>query len=397
MKRICLILILCLLIPSLCFCTPGSSLPVAADPQTEPVDTTTDSEEQEEIPETADMESETMPPEDTEYPDEPEETENTEIPEETEPLPPETLAPEDVVIILPTLTGLSEAEAVSVIDSARAGTSLPDGFLQVQIEYGSYPVPAGVVYDASFVGEKAEDAYFVEATGGIVLQVSRGLPWINVTVEKGDLTAYLSFDDGPNPNYTEQILDVLKEYDIKATFFMLGKYIDKYPEIAQRVQEEGHVIGCHSYDHNYSYLYASKENILKDLAKWEKSAKAAFGEVPAHRLYRFPGGSLTAGKLRGTLKEALGYEGYRGYDWNALNNDSQSKLRPAGTTVEEYLKDSFLSTTAYSFRKETAPKIFLFHETYQETVDMLPWMIEYLQEKGCTFSTLDQLDTSWYH
>ena len=76
---------------------------------------------------------------------------------------------------------------------------------------------------------------------------------------------------------------------------------------------------------------------------------------------------------------------------------SQNKLRPAGTTVEEYLKDSFLSTTAYSFRKETAPHIFLFHETYQETVDMLPWMIEYLQEMGCTFGTLDQLDSSWYH
>lgn len=384
MKRLCLILILCLMIPSLCFCTPGSSLPVTADPQTEETESTATEPEEPEIPDTADVESETVPPEDTEFP-------------ETEPIPLETLAVEDVVIILPSLAGMSEAEALEIIDSATAGTSLPEGILQVQVEYGSYPVAAGVIYDASFVGEKAEDAYFVQATGGIVLQVSRGIPWVNVTVEKGDLTAYLSFDDGPNPKYTEQILDILKEYDIKATFFMLGKYIDRYPEIAQRVQEEGHTIGCHSYDHNYSYLYTSEENILKDLAKWEKSAEAAFGEIPATRLYRFPGGSLTAGKLRGTLKEAIGRQGYRGYDWNALNNDSQSKLRPAGTTVEEYLKDSFLSTTAYSFRKETAPKIFLFHETYQETVDMLPWMIEYLQEKGCTFSTLDQLDSSWYH
>lgn len=387
MKRLCLILILCLMIPSLCFCTPGSSLPVTADPQTEETESTATEPEEPEIPDTADVESETVPPEETEFPDT----------EETEPIPLETLAVEDVVIILPALTGMSEAEALEIIDSATAGTSLPEGILQVQVEYGSYPVAAGVIYDASFVGEKAEDAYFVQATGGIVLQVSRGIPWVNVTVEKGDLTAYLSFDDGPNPKYTEQILDILKEYDIKATFFMLGKYIDKYPEIAQRVQEEGHTIGCHSYDHNYSYLYTSEENILKDLAKWEKSAEAAFGEIPAARLYRFPGGSLTAGKLRGTLKEAIGRQGYRGYDWNALNNDSQSKLRPAGTTVEEYLKDSFLSTTAYSFRKETAPKIFLFHETYQETVDMLPWMIEYLQEKGCTFATLDQLDSSWYH
>ena len=337
MKRFCLILILCLLIPSLCFCTPGSSLPVSADPQTDLGEDTT-AEPVTEPAETAELESETVPPEETE------------IPEETEPLPPETLAPEDVVIILPALTGMSEAEAMDAIESARAGTSLPEGILQVQVEYGSYPIPAGVIYDVSFVGEKTDDAYFVEAMGGIVLQVSRGIPWVNVTVEKGDMTAYLSFDDGPNPKYTEQILDILKEYDIKATFFMMGKYIDRYPEIALRVQEEGHTIGCHSYDHNYTYLYTSEENILKDLAKWEKSAEAAFGEIPATRLYRFPGGSLTAGKLRGTLKEAIGRQGYRGYDWNALNNDSQSKLRPAGTTVEEYLKDSFLSTTAYSVR-----------------------------------------------
>ena len=393
MKRFCLILVLCLLIPSLCFCTPGSSLPVTADPQTdlgestatEPVTEPVAEQPEAEPAETPEAESETVPPEDTD------------IPEETEPIPLETLAVEDVVIIMPPLTGMSEAEAMEAIDSARAGTSLPEGFLDVQIEYGSYPVPAGVIYDAVFVGEKAEDAYFVQATGGIVLHVSRGLPWVNVVVEKGDKTAYLSFDDGPNPNYTEQILDILKEYDIKATFFMVGKYMEKYPEIARRVREEGHSVGCHSCDHNYTYLYTSKENTLADLAKWEKSAEKVFGEVPSERLYRFPGGSLTAGTLRGTLKEAIGYEGYRGYDWNALNNDSQNKLRPAGTTVEEYLKDSFLSTTAYSFRKETAPHIFLFHETYQETVDMLPWMIEYLQEMGCTFGTLDQLDSSWYH
>ena len=210
MKRLCLILILCLTIPLLCFCTPGASLPVTADPQTDPV-TDTRLDPVTEPPATADVESETVPPEDTD------------TPEETEPIPPETLAAEDVILILPALSGLSETEAMSVIASATAGTSLPEGILQVQVEYGSYPVPAGVVYNVSFVGEQVEDAYFVEPMGGIVLQVSRGLPWVNVTVEKGDLTAYLSFDDGPNPKYTEQILDILKEYDIKATFFMLGK------------------------------------------------------------------------------------------------------------------------------------------------------------------------------
>lgn len=390
MKRLSLILVLCLLIPILCCCAPGSSLPVSADPQTgdEPV---------------------TVPPPVTEPPvtedttpisEEPETTspeETTTEPPETEPPEPETLAPEDVILLLPPLVGCSREEAISIIESARLGTSLPEDVLQVRLEYGSYPLPTGTVYDVEFVGEATEDAYFVEALGGITLKVSRGIPWVNVTVANGDMTAYLTFDDGPNAKYTEQILSVLKEYDIKATFFLLGKYMNLYPDLARRILEEGHTIGCHSYDHDYSYLYASEENILADLEKWETTAATVLGEIPAWRLYRFPGGSMTAGNIRGTLKEALGYRGYRGYDWNALNNDSQSRLRPAGTTVEEYLKDSFLSTTAYSFNKKTAPHIFLFHETYQETVDMLPWMIEYLQEMGCTFGTLDQLDSSWYH
>jgi peptidoglycan/xylan/chitin deacetylase (PgdA/CDA1 family) len=331
-------------------------------------------------------EPETTPPEET-----------TAEPIETLPPEPETLAPEDVVLLLPPLTGMTRAEALEVIESALPGTSLPEDQFPIRFVYGSYPLPAGTVYDAEFVGEKTEEAYFVEALGGITLKVSRGIPWVNVSVPKGDKTAYISFDDGPNIKYTEQILDVLKEYDIKATFFMVGKYMEKYPEIARRVREEGHSVGCHSCDHNYTYLYTSKENTLADLAKWEKSAEKVFGEVPSERLYRFPGGSLTAGTLRGTLKEAIGYEGYRGYDWNALNNDSQSHLRPKDMTAEEYMKDSFLSTVAYSFRMKTSPHIVLVHETYQQTVDMLPWMIEYLREQGCTFATPDTLDASWYH
>ena len=223
MKRLCLILALLLLVPTLCFCTPEPSLPVTADPQTGDAEDTTEPTVSDTEPDVA---SETVPGEDTE------------IPAETEPLPPETLSPEDVILILPSLAGMSEAEAIAVIDAARTGTSLGEDLLSVQVEYGSYPLPAGCVYDAAFVGEKAEDAYFVQAIGGIVLQVSRGIPWENVTVPKGDRTVYLTFDDGPNPKHTEQILDVLKEYDIKATFFAVGRYLEKYPEIARPVQEE---------------------------------------------------------------------------------------------------------------------------------------------------------------
>ena len=391
MKRLCLMLTLLLLIPSLACCTPGGSLPVSADPQTEDTTPATDTTEP-----ATDPIPEDPPAEPVITTEEPHVTE-TDIPEDTTPAEPETIALEDVILVLPPLSGMSEAEARQIIDSARAGTSLPEGVLEIRVEHGAHSTPAGLIHDAEFVGEKAEDAYYVHALGGITLRVSDGATWENVLVPEGDKTIYLTFDDGPNPKYTEQILDVLKEYDVKATFFLVGEYMDKYPDIARRVKEEGHRIGCHSYTHNYGHIYATEENLMADLDKWEASARAILGEVPPERLFRFPGGSMTAGDNRNAYKQAMAYRGYKGYDWNALNNDSQSHLRPKDMTAEEYMKDSFLSTVAYSFRMKTSPHIVLVHETYQQTVDMLPWMIEYLREMGCTFATPDTLDASWYH
>lgn len=120
----------------------------------------------------------------------------------------------------------------------------------------------------------------------------------------------------------------------------------------------------------------------------------AIGEVPPQRLFRFPGGSSRCKnkELRTTLAEL----GYKGYDWNALNNDCYVKTRPAKMSEEEYLKKNFTSTIAYSLSLE-APHIVLMHETYSQSADMLAWAIDYLIEKGCTFSTLDCLDAPWYY
>ena len=77
---------------------------------------------------------------------------------------------------------------------------------------------------------------------------------------------YLTFDDGPSI-YTNKILDILKEYDIKATFFVTGKDEPEYTELYQRIVEEGHTLGLHSYSHNYSELYASTERFINDFEK----------------------------------------------------------------------------------------------------------------------------------
>lgn len=229
----------------------------------------------------------------------------------------------------------------------------------------------------------------------ITFKVSGGSNPEKVVTEEGDTRVYLTFDDGPNPKNTERILDILAEYGIKATFFSVGSYVERYPEIVKRVSDEGHKIACHSYTHKYSELYADAESFTAEISMWENAVSDALGFIPSERLFRFPGGSTNC-KTPG-MKTLLAELGYRGFDWNALNNDCYIKRCPAGMTEDEYLKETFRTTVENSLKMKHAPHIVLMHETYSQTADMLSYAIEYLIERGCTFATLDELESCWYY
>ena len=80
-------------------------------------------------------------------------------------------------------------------------------------------------------------------------------------------TMYLTFDDGPSEEYTDMVLDVLKEKNIKATFFLIGEYVRKYPETAKRIADEGHTIGIHCDVHDYQKIYSSVDSYIEDFEK----------------------------------------------------------------------------------------------------------------------------------
>lgn len=113
----------------------------------------------------------------------------------------------------------------------------------------------------------------------------------------------LTFDDGPSPVWTPKILDALKKAGIKATFFMLGEHVKRYPEIAKRVAEEGHEIGNHSYDHHV-LLYYKMEELEKEIKDAERIIRNVTGQTT--RFFRPPKAWLTKeekGKIKG-----MGYE-----------------------------------------------------------------------------------------
>lgn len=89
-------------------------------------------------------------------------------------------------------------------------------------------------------------------------------------INSNSRTAILTFDDGPHPINTPEILDLLKMKGIKATFFVIGKNVQMYPNIIKRISDEGHNIGIHSYYHNPSFTIMRKKSLFKDICKCKK-------------------------------------------------------------------------------------------------------------------------------
>lgn len=178
---------------------------------------------------------------------------------------------------------------------------------------------------------------------------------------------YLTFDDGPS-EYTDEILDILARYDVKATFFVLGKEDDASRERLARIAEEGHTIGIHSYSHKYSEIYRSVENFAADYQK----AQDYVYEVTGRRstVYRFPGGSSnTVSNLdMREFAEYLAEEGVEFFDWNISSGDAVSKVLDVESIVENCTQSIPDWETAVILMHDSAEKI--------TTVEALPIVIE---------------------
>ncbi len=178
---------------------------------------------------------------------------------------------------------------------------------------------------------------------------------------------YLTFDDGPSI-YTEEILDILKEYDLKATFFVVGKEDEASREVLQRIVEEGHTLGMHSYSHKYRELYQSVDAFSEDFHKLQDYLYEVTGVRSMY--YRFPGGSSNTVSTISMQEFAdyLNEEGVTFYDWNISSGDAASRPPSKETLVAN-------STDDIS-RWETS--IILMHDSAEKhtTVEALPEIIE---------------------
>lgn len=183
-------------------------------------------------------------------------------------------------------------------------------------------------------------------------------------------TMYLTFDDGPSAESTDKVLDVLKERNVKATFFVIGEYARKYPETVKRMAEEGHTIGIHCDVHDYGPLYQSVDSYIEDFEKAYDTVLEVTG-VEA-RLFRFPGGSVNAynKEVRDDIIAEMEKRGFIYYDWNASIEDAVG----GDKTVEELIWNA--KNTASDRQKV----VLLAHDRVDSTAQALNALIDAFPE-----------------
>ncbi len=193
---------------------------------------------------------------------------------------------------------------------------------------------------------------------------------------------YLTFDDGPSM-YTEEILNILKENDVKATFFVIGKTDDYSKQMYNKIIEEGHTLAMHSYSHQYSSIYSSVKAFKEDLQEIEQLLTDVTGQKPLY--YRFPGGSSnTVSKI--DMKKfisCLNEEGITYFDWNVINGDAvSSKL-----VSKDELVDNVMTGI-----KDYDTSIVLMHDagTKETTVEALPEIIKNIKKQGMHMLPIDE-------
>ena len=179
----------------------------------------------------------------------------------------------------------------------------------------------------------------------------------------------LTFDDGPNIKYTPMLLDGLKERGIKATFFLVGQWIERYPDSVRQIVDAGHEIGNHSYSH-VDFVGAGEEVIRQQMEKTDALIREVTGSDPV--LARVPSGSYDSRVIR-----LLRQEGYEVIQWDV---DSIDWKKPPAKEITERI-----------LTKVQNGSIVLFHSGAATTLEALPDVIAGLRAKGYCFTTVGDL------
>ena len=194
--------------------------------------------------------------------------------------------------------------------------------------------------------------------------IRKWFPELIWTIPNNNNEVYLTFDDGPDPEVTPRVLDILARHDARATFFCLGKNVEKYPKIFDRIQKEGHAVGNHSYSHPDGWR-TGKKRYVEDI---ERAAKLIPGT-----LFRPP-----YGRIRPIQIKALKGK-YQIVMWDVMS--------------EDFIQNVTIENCLISIKKFCRTgSVVVFHDTnraHGQLTTVLPWVIDWFVKKDFQFMKLN--------
>ncbi|MBZ0328487.1 MAG: polysaccharide deacetylase family protein [Altibacter sp.] len=210
----------------------------------------------------------------------------------------------------------------------------------------------------------------ITAMGSAFIGWNYHLPSLNKNKHMTENWVSITFDDGPNPQFTPAVLSLLKKHEAKATFFCVGKNLESHPEIVQQILSEGHTIGNHTYSHAYAFGFFSSEKVVQELEQTNKVVKDTLGL--ALKLYR-PAFGIT----NPNIKKALKVTGLTSIGWSKRSFDT--------TMLSEAI--IFKRIT----RNLQKGDIILLHDSSKKTIAVLEQLLLFLQTNHLKSVTVDQL------
>lgn len=180
----------------------------------------------------------------------------------------------------------------------------------------------------------------------------------------------LTFDDGPNPNYTEKVLDLLKKYDAKASFFCIGSNCELYPDILKRIDNENHCVGNHTYSHSNIFGFLSSNQVEKEIVKTETIIENIIGKKPT--FFRPPFGVTNP-----SIKKAVEKLKIKTFGWNIRSLDTV--LKEEKRVLKRILP------------KIKSGSILLLHDTQENILPVLEQLLIFLKEQNYKVVTLETL------
>src|SRR5690606_6933295 len=180
----------------------------------------------------------------------------------------------------------------------------------------------------------------------------------------------LTFDDGPHPDYTPQVLRLLKKYGVQATFFCIGKHAAKFPHLVSELQQQGHTVGNHSFSHASTIDFHNRVAWVTEIQQADQAIKQAIGQQP--RFFRPPFGVTTP-----HLAKAIKDTGHTVIGWRVRPYDTLNR------TPERIV--------SLLLRKTKPGDIILLHDTHERIIPVLEQLLPKLKERKFEMVTVENL------